>query len=269
MADRSPLDPDPLSEVPLDAGERAELLEKLADHARPLIAQLSEEQRGAAQELWERLRTQTTVASFEREAAAFLDALEDPKRFLTRPEDHSSQAELRPSKDDSGALNPQAVTPVKEEGQSFSEETARVEPSGGGDGTSGNWLIWTAIGTLVAVIGGAAIYFGAIRGSEFDCLPNCDGESFNRSAVWAGAYSYDNASYVGADFRNADLYVDFGGSDFRRADLRRANLTEASMRSTDLRGARIGGADIGGVKWAGATCPNGRKVPRDIPRCGP
>ena len=269
MADRSPLDPDPLSEVPLDAGERAELLEKLADHARPLIAQLSEEQRGAAQELWERLRTQTTVASFEREAAAFLDALEDPKRFLTRPEDHSSQAELRPSKDDSGALNPQAVTPVDQEGQSSSEETARADRSGEDSGDLLNRFIWLGIGIVAVLAGAVAFAFGVARGGEFDCLPNCDGESFNGVYFPIGE-SFANASYVGAYFRNADLsYVDFSGSDFRRADHRNANLHKADLSRTDLRGARLGGNDRGGTKWAGATCPNGRKVPRDIPRCGP
>ena len=79
MTDRSPSEPNPFSEVPLDEGERAELLAKLSEHAQPLIAKLSKEERESAEALWNDLRTQTTVSSFRSAAAAFLDALEQPE----------------------------------------------------------------------------------------------------------------------------------------------------------------------------------------------
>ena len=72
----SPTDPDPFEEVPLDDAERARLLRQLAEHAQPLIAKLSKEERESAEVLWDDLRTQATVSSFQSAAAAFLDALE-------------------------------------------------------------------------------------------------------------------------------------------------------------------------------------------------
>ena len=70
-------DPDPFAETPLDPGERAEMLERLAKHMRPLVAEADEETRSTLREAWNDLRRQSTVEAFHAKAERLLAALDD------------------------------------------------------------------------------------------------------------------------------------------------------------------------------------------------
>lgn len=69
-------DPDPFSETALDPTERRSMLEKLAEHMRPLLADASTSQREELEGLWTELRRQTTIEGFRGCAERLLSALE-------------------------------------------------------------------------------------------------------------------------------------------------------------------------------------------------
>ena len=257
-------DPDPFSEVPLDEGERAELLEELADRARPLIAQLSEEQREAAQELWEGLRSQTTDEGFRREAAAFLNALEDPNPT-----------------GDSGAPDEEAVPPKpgSEEADRnlFGAVSVPPKPEPGSEEADRNLFGAILVGIGLLVVGAIfGVIFLATKSDPFDCLPDCDGVSFSGISATDIPDDLSDSSFVGADFSGAFLRGhDLSSSHLRNADPRFADLKEANLYDADLRGANLrkaeglGKAELTGVKWLGATCPSGVRVRGSVTRCGP
>ena len=72
-------DPDPFAETPLDQGERAEMLERLAEHMRPRLAEVDDGTRKALREAWNELRRQSTVEAFRAQAERLLAALDDVK----------------------------------------------------------------------------------------------------------------------------------------------------------------------------------------------
>ncbi len=78
MSPHDPADPDPFAETPLSDSERSEMLQKLTDYMRPRVADLDDQARDGIRALWDELRDQTTVESFEARAEALLDALEEP-----------------------------------------------------------------------------------------------------------------------------------------------------------------------------------------------
>lgn len=69
-------DPDPFSETPLDPVERRSMLEKLAEHMRPIVAEATAAQRGDLESAWTELRRQTTIEGFRACAERLLTALD-------------------------------------------------------------------------------------------------------------------------------------------------------------------------------------------------
>lgn len=71
-------DPDPFAETPLTASERRGMLEKLSAYIRPRTSDMSGARSRAVRALWEQLREQETVESFQSVAESLLDLLDQP-----------------------------------------------------------------------------------------------------------------------------------------------------------------------------------------------
>ena len=91
----------------------------------------------------------------------------------------------------------------------------------------------------------------------------------------------DEANLSGANLSGAILpRADLSGANLRDANLSDANLRKAILYSvtvydTNFENANLTGggisyrsADVRSARWDGATCPNGLKVPEDLPYCG-
>ena len=90
-----------------------------------------------------------------------------------------------------------------------------------------------------------------------------------------------NANFEGADLSSVDLrdakligadlsYTELWSSWLMGADLTNANLRGSRMNIADLSGANLTGVDFNdtilfNVRWGGATCPDGTKLPEDDP----
>ena len=75
---KEPNDPDPFAETALDSAERQAMLTKIADHMRPRLARLTDEQKTQLRVRWDALRDQETVEGFRAHADALLAALDAP-----------------------------------------------------------------------------------------------------------------------------------------------------------------------------------------------